>query len=341
MKYILVFLFTMFVFEHVYCQDPHFSQYRHNPQWLNPALVGSFSYQMRVNLNYRNQWKNTTAPLNTYMFSADGVVKRGETGILGVGGYALMDKAGENGLNQSYFGGSIASGVKLSDNSILSAGISIGAVSISFDPSIYTWESQYTGNGFDNTMDIHETFPEVNKTDIDLGAGLNYIIYSPGSNPFLNDGFNGSFGVSMYHLTRPQIPGSLSDEKNMRFASYAIMSIGLEGTNTAIQPSMLFMKQGPSNELVFGIGARYILREESHYTGFISSSALTLAVDYRVKDAIIIRSLLEVSSFAFGLSYDFNTSDFINASDGAGGPEIMLRYILPLEYRQRSNTPMI
>jgi type IX secretion system PorP/SprF family membrane protein len=341
MKYILTFLLTMFVFEHVYCQDPHFSQYRHNPQWLNPALVGSFSYQMRVNLNYRNQWKNTTAPLNTYMFSVDGVVKRGETAILSAGGYALTDKTGTNGLSQSYYGGTIASAVMLNDHSIISAGISIGAVSIGFDPNAYTWESQYTGSGFNNSVDIHETFPEINKTDIDIGAGLNFMVYSKESNPFSNDGFRGSFGVSMFHLTRPSIPGSMVDEKNMRFTSYAIMSIGIEGTNTAIQPSLLFMKQGPSKELVFGLGARYILKEESHYTGFISSSALTLAVDYRFRDAIVVKSFFEISSIAFGLSYDFNTSDFINASDGVGGPEIVLRYILPLEYRQRSNTPMI
>ena len=330
----------MFVFEHAYCQDPHFSQYRHTPQWLNPALTGSFSYKMRVNLNYRNQWKNTTAPLNTYMVSTDGIVKRGETAFLGVGAYALMDKAGADGLNQSYYGGTISSGVMLNESSILSAGISIGAANQSFDPNAYTWEAQYDGSAYDNSLPIQETFAEYNKTDIDLGAGLNYLYYGPETNSFLNDGFKGNFGISVYHLTRPSLPGTMEDEKSMRLVSYAMMSIGLVGTNTAIQPSFLYMQQGPSKELVFGLGARYILKEESHYTGFISSSALSLSVDYRFGDALIIRSLLEVASFALGISYDFNTSSLINATHGAGGPELMVRYILPLEYRLRNNTPI-
>ncbi|MFH1322164.1 MAG: type IX secretion system membrane protein PorP/SprF [Bacteroidota bacterium] len=39
-----------------YSQDIHFSQFYQTPLIINPALTGSFNGQVRVLMNYKDQW---------------------------------------------------------------------------------------------------------------------------------------------------------------------------------------------------------------------------------------------------------------------------------------------
>ena len=52
-------------------QDFHFSMNQLSPLNLNPAIVGNFDGDLRINSNHRSQWSAVTIPYSTYSISAD------------------------------------------------------------------------------------------------------------------------------------------------------------------------------------------------------------------------------------------------------------------------------
>lgn len=52
-------------------QDHIYSQFYNAPQYLNPALVGQFNGDFRINCIYRSQWTKISGPLNYYTVAAD------------------------------------------------------------------------------------------------------------------------------------------------------------------------------------------------------------------------------------------------------------------------------
>ena len=61
----------IFIYNNVFCQDPHFSQFFAAPITLNPALTGSSDNDWRFISNYRTQWQTLAAPYNTTTLSID------------------------------------------------------------------------------------------------------------------------------------------------------------------------------------------------------------------------------------------------------------------------------
>ncbi|MPM46646.1 hypothetical protein SDC9_93351 [bioreactor metagenome] len=113
---------------------------------------------------------------------------------------------------------------------------------------------------------------------------------------------------------------------------------GIFGSNTGLVVQGLFANQGPTREIVAGMGLRFMLTEQSHYTGFMKESALTFGASYRVADAIIPQVQLEIANFAVGVGYDVNVSGLDVASDGRGGIELYLRYINPSPFRYQNKS---
>ena len=50
---------------------------------------------------------------------------------------------------------------------------------------------------------------------------------------------------------------------------------------------------------------------------------------YRVGDAVVIATQLELKDIALGFSYDINVSGLTPATAGRGGFEVFLRYVIP------------
>jgi len=87
--------------------------------------------------------------------------------------------------------------------------------------------------------------------------------------------------------------------------------------------------QGPASEIFIGSLVRFKLKQDSKYTSVMKSSALSLGAYYRAKDAIVASMLLEYANYTIGISYDINTSSLTTASNGRGGMEVALRFVLP------------
>ncbi len=338
MKITVINIFLWVFLSTLKAQDPHFTQFNMQPMHLNPALTGNFTGDFRANINYRDQWRSVSEPYTTMQFSADGRVSKSENAQFSLGAYVLTDKAGVSEFRQTMAGVNAAAGVRIGRSSSLTAGIGGGAFSQNLNPANLSWDSQYNGMQYDPSLSSNENLALQSVTKFDLHAGVVYKFMSGSTNPYFNDGVKGTLGVSAYHLTRPEQVSMLTeDAKYSRITAHADLSIGLAGTNMAIQPSFLMMLQGSQKEIMPGLLFRYLLREQSRYTGFIKSSAFTIGGYYRAGDAINIVTLFEFSNFGVGISYDINASGLTNATNGSGALELALRFITPAPNKARLN----
>ncbi|MBN2729545.1 MAG: PorP/SprF family type IX secretion system membrane protein [Bacteroidales bacterium] len=328
------------IFSHA--QDPHFTQYNMPAMFLNPALTGNYNGDFRADINYRDQWRSVAEPFTTYQLSADAPVSRSNNAQFSIGGYVMSDKSGASEFSQTIAGINLGAGVRLNSVSSLSAGIGGGIISQNVNMANLSWDSQYNGMQYDPALETHESASLLNATGIDLNAGIVYKFMSGSRNPYYNDGVKGTIGIAAFHLTSPeQITSILEDKRYAKIVAHADFSIGISGSNTAIQPSFLFMTQGSSTMIMLGLSFRYLLKESSRYTGFIKSSAFTVGGHYRVGDAIAFTSMIEFSNFAIGFSYDINASGLSKASNGAGALELALRFVTPAPNKARlGNNPL-
>ena len=105
-------------------------------------------------------------------------------------------------------------------------------------------------------------------------------------------------------------------------------------------PGFIYMQQGPSSEIYPGCFFRYLLREESKYTGYVKGASIMIGTHLRTStinsDAFIPSVQLEVAEYTIGISYDMNISGLKTASSGKGGFEISLRYGNPNPFLYKS-----
>ena len=102
-----------------------------------------------------------------------------------------------------------------------------------------------------------------------------------------------------------------------------------------IEPTLEFQGEntvGPNKEILIGTMFRYMLREDSKYTGFVKGASISAGGYYRNQDAFIATALFEFSVYAVGISYDVNVSGLKTASSGRGGLEITLRFLNPAPF---------
>lgn len=324
-------------------QDFHFSMFNENPLNISPALTGAFPGDHRMVINYRNQWKSVSEPFTTYSGSYDAGLfkKNAETGYLSAGIQFLNDVAGTSDFGTMKVDASIAYHVIVSPSSTISAGVSGGFCQRSMDETNLYWDNQYDGTStFNTSLPSGETSTFESFSYGDFSAGLMYSFASNESSMASNDGAKFNIGAAAYHLNTPKLTFSTAAVEEL-FAKYVVHmrgQFGLFGSNTAIVVQGLFANQGPTREIVAGIGFRFMLTEQSHYTGFMKESALTFGTSYRLGDAIIPHVLFEISNFAIGVGYDVNVSGLNVASDGRGGIEMFLRYINPSPFRYQNKS---
>ena len=333
--YGVVFLLSCLKFN-LHAQDIHFSHFYQSPMTLNPALTGVFNGDMRLLTNYKDQWKNVATAYKTFAASCDFnrlLKEKFKHGFLGAGLSVFSDKAGDAEMGITQVNLSLSSSRSLDERNSVSVGLQGGFAqrSINFD-KLY-WDKQYdqTTGVFDPTASSGETFTSNKFTYIDFAAGVNWNYGKGEMYSTANDQFRANFGAAMYHINKPQqsFLGNSDEKLYSKMVLHGSMLIGIKNTNYSFVPSFMFLKQGSSQEILAGTMLRYMLKEESRYTGYVKGAAISFGGHYRVKDAMVASMLLEVANYAIGVSYDVNTSDLKPASSGRGGIEFSLRFITP------------
>lgn len=309
-------------------QDIHFSQFNETPVLLNPAMSCT-AFDTRIIANYKNQWASITSPFETYGISIEKALNhlKLKKAFTGMSLSVYKDKAGDAGLGTIAVNLGFNAIIKTSEFSKLSGGIGAGINYRTIDATKLKWESQYSGAVYDPTISSGEKTLQESFVQADLVGGL--VFHYAKSDKYISaqDGTKFDIGISASHYNTPKYSYALSDDKQFaKLIFHANFDIGIESAGVAVVPSLLYMKQGPSQELVIGSYFKYIIQDQSIYTGIKKPCAISIGLFYRAADAVIPSLLFQYDKYAFAVSYDLNTSELTGASKAKGGLEFSLKF---------------
>jgi hypothetical protein len=114
----------------------------------------------------------------------------------------------------------------------------------------------------------------------------------------------------------------------MKYVVHGNFLQSLGASKVALNPGFLAYRQGPNREFMIGSLVRYDLLSESKYSNKFENVGASIGAYYRIGDAIVVSSLIEIGAWNFGFSYDATLSTLRQASNGRGGFEISIGYNL-------------
>ncbi|MBS1765349.1 MAG: PorP/SprF family type IX secretion system membrane protein [Bacteroidetes bacterium] len=307
LKYILPFLVAFSA--ELHAQDPHLSQYFSVPVFYNPALAGNDIQNLRIALDYRNQWIAPGVSFKTQTIALDKVVNR-----VGFGLMINKNSAGKDGISRLSILGGLSYTARFGDKKLnrLTAGFQVGILQKSFNPAKLTFDNQYTPDiGYDPSASSGETFANTKVSRPDVNAGLNYS-YGLGNNEVKVKPF---VGVSFAHINKPKESFIEANNENpIRTTVYGGTAIKCSD-NLELKPMVYFMKQDVFEELNAGVISQFNLK---------NANAVRFGVFYRNNDAAIVYAGYQMGKVFLGTSYDFNVSKY--KPGGSGAYEISLVY---------------
>lgn len=287
MKTTFMFLLAVLLTNAAYSQnEPMYSQYMFNMMAANPAYAGS---RGALGLNYfgRAQWSGIGGAPTTNSVSLDGATLDGRFGL---GVQIYNDKIGVFSNNVANF--MFSSRVKVSDEGVLSGGLSIGMRNARID---------YTNvkNVYDQNDNLFQT--NVNKWDALLGGGVYY-----NTNKFY-------VGVSIPNiLSSANIYNSAAktNDYHLFVASGYVFDIT---DNIKFKPSTLIkMSSGAPTEADLNTNIWF------HNTFGVGAS-------YRTGDAYVGMAEMQITrQMRVGYAYDITTSALKNIAGSTN--EVMFRY---------------
>ena len=319
----------------VYAQDFHFSQFRETPMLINPAQT-ALNKDLRIILNYKEQWKSISTPFKTIGASAEFAVnhKRGKDNYLGVGLQFANDKAGTNTMSNTIGMLSLNGIIKIADAHKLSLGVLGGFGQRTINAASIKWGSQYDGTNYNSALPSGEVIPSNNFSYSDVGGGIAWSYGKGESTLSANNGVKAIVGISAFHFGVPKYSfySAATEKLKTKVIGHATVLIGIRNSNVIIAPELLYVNQGALQELNVGSMFKFITQEESKFTRFKKPAAFSIGAHYRVADALIFTGMYEYSNYSIGISYDTNLSRLTNASKSRGGIEISLRFVTPSQF---------
>jgi type IX secretion system PorP/SprF family membrane protein len=316
----------------VHAQDVHFSQTDVSPLTLNPALAGANASFQGIAM-YRGQYGSFASPFQTFFASIDGrltAALKNSNGVLGAGLVFFNDRMGDGYFTQSNIGFNFSYSLKVSRFSRVALGLNSTFGQCVTNPASGQWGSQYDGTAFNPTLPNGEPFYEQNFSYFDLGVGGVYS-FQTDIGKITNEadkGFN--VGIAAYHVNNPRYSFYNSSIQTLpvRYAGFVNANIGISATNGILQPAIYYQRQRKSNELLYGVSYKQIIRKASWETDNIKEIAFSMGIFSRLKDAIVVRSSIFYGPFSAGFAYDINVSRLSLVSNFKGGFETFVRYNL-------------
>jgi type IX secretion system PorP/SprF family membrane protein len=287
----MCFIFTLF--ENAFAQtEPMYSQYMYNMLGVNPGYAGSREV-LGLNFFQRNQWVGLRGAPKTTSLSLDQSISEGK---IGLGIQMFSDQLGveeASGIN-----GFLSSRIKVSENGILSAGLSLGFMNYQF-----------------NSLDVLNRI----RTDDNV-----FVTVIPSQ-------WNPSVGFGLYYNTDQFYMGISSPSLlKSRLAKYENFASGIQKTDDF----HLFTTMGyvikineevnlkPSTMIKMVSGAPI---EFDFNTNVWLKDMIGLGVSYRTGDAVLGMAEIQASrNLRIGYAYDMPFSPL--KAYTRGSHEIMIRY---------------
>lgn len=293
-------IFLFFVFFHWFCsqihaQDVSFTQFYHQPLYLNPAFTGT-SPQYRLSATYRNQWASVGNSYGSNMISYD---YNWDYYHSGIGFMASNDRAGTGKLMTTNLSAFYAYQIMLNRKWVARAGLQGGYSFKSIDQSGLVFEDQMlSGNP------SKEVFASQSINFADFAAGV--LFYSEDL----------WFGLAFRHLSQPQQAFLGAIEKtNLHFSAHLGTKIAFHRkSENYISPAILYQQQGNSSQMDIGfnlflapisVGLWYRgMPWAKNVANTLNQDAIAGFVGLRIK-----------KDWKIGYSYDYTISKFA----GTGG----------------------
>lgn len=329
-------------------QDIHFSQFYLSPLNLNPAMTGVMNGNVRLVANYRNQWASVlkSNAFTTYSVSYDQKIPVGRYDYFGIGGAFWGDRAGESRFSTTTgklsFSYSKRMGGYRKKNHYLVVGAQGGVAQRSIDFLKLRWPNQHDGEGgFDPSRSSGEDALNDNFLFADAEAGLLWFTTFDENN-------NIYIGAAFHHLNRAN-QSFFEGEENLLYSRFTAHAGGefLLTRNFGLVPGVIAMQQGPSFQLNTGTSLKFLLgNSRTNYQAFQIGGWIRLANRFEdenssgiLADAAILSTRFDYNGFSLGFSYDINVSPLSAASNGNGGFEFALVYVISGNERRNVYCP--
>ncbi|GEM_PF-181643 len=314
----------------VQAQDQTFSQFYTQPQFLNPALVGSIQTSFRLAASYRDQWRGLVPKsFQTYATSLDlrwdlGLSGKAHQDAVAVGMFFYTDRVPtlDYVATQIVLSGAFHKSLDARNTQYLSLGIQGGIQQRNISYEDLTFQDQFNGtDGY--TLSTSEDLPANNYAFSDFSVGLNYSMSQ-------HSGLALYVGAAIHHITQPEVsfyvlggdPGITypSSKLYRKYTAHASMNLPL-AERLDIVPRVLVARQGPHYEAAAGGSLRFGLSQFApvalhlgawaHVVGDVQTTATTNAMIWLVG--------MEYNNVLVGLSYDA----WINALGTTRGPGVI------------------
>ena len=325
-------------------QDPFFTQYYASPLSLNPAMMGVFQGQWRMNANYRQQWGGifSDIPLRTIHASFDYRIRIVDEDYIAFGLNAIQDETGAYSKLKSTRGALGISYMKQlsgdryrSADQYLVAGIQVGPGQFRSGIDGLWFDRQYDSLSFSpNTNLASGEVPPQSNMYLDFTAGLMWYMVADDNKSFY-------IGGSAHHLSNPNISflGNKSETLRRRFSVNMGGEIPLND-ELSLLPSMMASVQGTSMMTQFGSNFRYS-NHDWEEVAIRVGGAYRLSNKYSgiTGDAFTITGMLEMNGWVLGASYDIHTSTILKPTNGRGAWELSLIYVAPERFPVKTSCP--
>jgi len=303
-------------------QDTRLSQPFSNVLHLNPAMM-SLSNDLRINLNYRNQWASIDKGYSTYGLSLmcplflNSKSKGGDT-TANDPGKSRLD-FGLNVVNDNSFGFNrvnitfnLGYSLKVNASNTISAALNVGYMLHTFNSLNQTFDEQFVNGGFSDANPTGEDFDVFNKGNFDVGMGFVYR-FAP-----VNGKIQAFAGVSGFHLNQPNLSftgGTAKFPARYHFQA----GVKIIGSKMDFTPVFLYNLQGRFKQLSIGLLAAY---------KFDKKGQLVIGAWYKENDAIVLQAGYEYKFINFAYSYDFGISKLARTTPGLMTHEASLGFRL-------------
>ncbi len=325
-------------------QDPFFAQYYASPLNVNPAMMGVFKGQWRMNTNYRQQWGGifSDIPLRTIHASFDYRINILDEDYLAFGINAVQDETGALSRLKSTRGAFGVSYMKQlsgnrysSSDQYLVAGIQVGPGQFRAGTDGLWFDRQYDSLaiGVNANLASGEVTPQSNMY-LDYTAGLMWYMVA-------DDNQSLYIGGSAHHLSQPNISflGNKGENLRRRFNVNAGGEFPIND-EFSVLPSAMVSIQGPSMMTQFGSNFRYSNNDWQEVAVRVGGAyRLSNKFTGMVGDALTVTGMLEMNGWIFGASYDIHTSTILRPTNGRGAWELSLIYVAPERFPVKTSCP--
>lgn len=300
-------------------QDIHFSQFNGSLLNISPAFTGLFNGDYRVGAIYRSQWQSVPVKYSTVSLAGETRFKPRQLAkdMIGLGIVFNNDRAGDAryGTTQLYAKGSYIFLGNRDSSLIITVGANVGWVQVGFDYTKMTFDNQFDGLQYNQSLGSGESFSwtRYNFADINLGAAAQYIYKKK---------HRFTYALGIHHVTRPVVNYNGNDLSKLyvKGTNYFSYSTPIR-YKTDLITEVLLSSQGKNTELIPHVSLKYYMNKDLN-------QAVLGGLCFRTRDAVILRAGYHYKTMQSGIAYDINISKFNAASNLRGAFELFVTYVI-------------